>query len=183
MIFSRLDRYLVSPCFSPLFWPVFWHGSSKKSSWARMGQYRARRSSGGFFCGSQERKSFSYFHPFFHKTFDITNAIKFTPAGGKVSTTAQLCRFNRKDDQADNGNPEEAIKISVSDTGIGLKPEDSERIFKQFEQVENSASRKFQGTGLGLSLTKSLVELHGGEICAESEGLDKGAQFSFMIPV
>ena len=75
------------------------------------------------------------------------------------------------------------LQISVSDSGIGLKRKDLERIFKPFEQVENSTSRQFQGTGLGLSLTKSLVELHGGMIWAESAGEGKGATFSFCIPM
>jgi signal transduction histidine kinase len=57
------------------------------------------------------------------------------------------------------------------------------KIFQPFEQVENSASRRFQGTGLGLSLTKSLVELHGGTIWAESEGADLGSVFSFTLPI
>ncbi len=75
------------------------------------------------------------------------------------------------------------VKVSVSDTGIGLKPEDLSRIFFPFEQVENSVSRKFQGTGLGLSLTRRLVELHGGKIWAESKGINKGSSFHFVIPL
>ena len=75
------------------------------------------------------------------------------------------------------------IEISVIDTGIGLKPEDIELIFGAFEQVESSVSRKFQGTGLGLSLTRQLVELHDGRIWAESEGEEKGSAFRFVIPV
>jgi signal transduction histidine kinase len=75
------------------------------------------------------------------------------------------------------------IDISVQDTGIGIKGEDLQRIFNPFEQAENSASRRFAGTGLGLSLTKRLVELHGGRIWAESEGAGKGSRFSFLIPI
>ena len=71
----------------------------------------------------------------------------------------------------------------MTDSGIGIKQEDLERIFKPFEQGENSASRKYQGTGLGLSLTKSFVELHGGKIWAESEGEGKGSMFHFVIPI
>ncbi len=69
------------------------------------------------------------------------------------------------------------------DTGIGLKSENLERIFKPFEQVDNSASRKYQGTGLGLSLVKRMVELHGGRIWAESEGEGQGSRFSFILPI
>jgi signal transduction histidine kinase len=73
----------------------------------------------------------------------MSNAVKFTPEGGKVSVTAQTCNSS-------------GVEISVSDTGIGICPEDLERIFSPFEQVETSKSRKYQGTGLGLSLTKRL---------------------------
>ena len=74
------------------------------------------------------------------------------------------------------------LQISIEDNGIGLKKEDLERIFEPFEQVESSANRRFQGTGLGLSLTKSLVDLHGGKIWAESKGEGKGTSFIFRIP-
>jgi len=74
------------------------------------------------------------------------------------------------------------LKISISDSGIGIKKEDLERIFKSFEQADGSSSRHFQGTGLGLSLTRRMVELHGGKIWAESEGPGHGSTFSFMIP-
>ena len=63
-----------------------------------------------------------------------------------------------------------------------VNPKDLERIFNPFEQVEQSASRRFPGTGLGLSLTKSLVEIQGGKIWAEGEGLGSGAIFRFIIP-
>jgi len=71
----------------------------------------------------------------------------------------------------------------VTDSGIGIKQEDLERIFNPFEQVENSASRRFQGTGLGLSLTKQLVELHGGRIWVESEVEGKGSAFRFVFSI
>jgi len=76
----------------------------------------------------------------------------------------------------------ESIFITVSDTGIGIAPEDLERIFLPFEQVESSFNRRFQGTGLGLPMTRDLVELHGGKICAESKGEGKGATFGVIIP-
>jgi len=75
------------------------------------------------------------------------------------------------------------IEISIQDTGIGINREDLERIFNAFEQGENSASRRYQGTGLGLSLTRRLVELHKGRIWAESEGEGKGSRFRFFIPL
>ena len=80
------------------------------------------------------------------------------------------------------GTISSCLEVFVSDTGIGIKPEDLTRIFKPFEQVDGSSSRKYQGTGLGLSLTKRLVELHGGIIWAESDGEGKGGKFTFVIP-
>jgi signal transduction histidine kinase len=74
------------------------------------------------------------------------------------------------------------VEISVMDSGIGIKEEDGERIFNPFEQLENTASKRYPGTGLGLSLTKSLVELHGGKIWVESDGEGKGSIFKFVIP-
>ncbi len=74
------------------------------------------------------------------------------------------------------------IDISVQDTGIGIKREDLRRIFDPFEQAESPASRRYEGTGLGLSLTKRLVELHGGRIWVESEGVGRGSKFNFVIP-
>ena len=113
----------------------------------------------------------------------LSNAVKFTPNSGQVSVKATICRHNGKDKSNDSDRARSAIKISVSDTGIGLNPWDLDRIFSPFEQVESSASRKFHGTGLGLSLTKSIVDLHGGKIWAESNGAGKGATFSFTIPI
>lgn len=74
------------------------------------------------------------------------------------------------------------VRISVQDNGIGLESWDLSRIFNPFEQVESSASRNFQGTGLGLFLTRSLVELHGGRFWVESDGRGCGSTFSFIIP-
>ena len=75
------------------------------------------------------------------------------------------------------------VELAVVDTGIGIKPEDQERVFERFEQVDRSTTRRFQGTGLGLALTKNLVELHGGIIWVESEGEGKGATFCVALPV
>jgi signal transduction histidine kinase len=124
----------------------------------------------------------------------LSNAVKFTPDNGAIRITAAM--VDRADpsqngpgnEQPERGNPESIaptpfVHVSVTDTGIGLDPEDQKRIFRPFEQVENSASRKYQGTGLGLSLTRRLVELHGGTIWAESEGAGKGSAFCFQIPL
>jgi PAS domain S-box-containing protein len=102
----------------------------------------------------------------------LSNAIKFTPDRGKVSVTASLA------------TPGECLKITVADSGIGIKPQDHDRVFREFEQVDSSYGRQQQGTGLGLALTKRLVEMHGGEIRLESEGIEgRGSIFTFMIPI
>jgi signal transduction histidine kinase len=74
------------------------------------------------------------------------------------------------------------LKLRFSDTGIGIRPEDHDRIFNRLEQIDCTTQKKYQGTGLGLALTKSLVELAGGKIWVESEGKDKGSTFRFIIP-
>jgi signal transduction histidine kinase len=112
----------------------------------------------------------------------LSNAAKFTPDGGQISVTAELYNFEGEKSSAKDSNNSSSIMVSVADTGVGINPEDLDRIFKPFEQIDNSASREFQGTGLGLSLTKKLVELHGGQIWVESEGLGKGSIFRFTIP-
>ncbi|HET9296812.1 MAG TPA: GAF domain-containing protein, partial [Candidatus Binatia bacterium] len=98
----------------------------------------------------------------------LSNAVKFTPEGGKIQVRAGL----------DNG----AVKISVSDTGIGIAPEHHEAIFEEFRQVGSDYARKREGTGLGLTLTKKFVEMHGGRIWVESEP-GKGSTFTFTLPV
>ena len=99
----------------------------------------------------------------------LSNAAKFTPDGGRV----ELFAWKEADE----------LIISVSDTGVGIKREDRERIFEAFEQLDSSYTRRQQGTGLGLALARSLVELHGGRIWAESEGEGKGSKFTFTIPI
>ncbi len=112
----------------------------------------------------------------------LSNAVKFTPEGGEISITAQTCELDNAQFSVTENDERRGIEITISDTGIGLIPEDLDRIFNPFEQVEHSKSRQFQGTGLGLSLTKRLVELHGGRIYVDSEGEGKGSTFGFTIP-
>ncbi|UCF93028.1 MAG: PAS domain S-box protein [Desulfobacterales bacterium] len=128
----------------------------------------------------------------------LSNAAKFTGAGESICLSARCLSKNNghlvtRDGRRlgpPNENWEEGakghlkfIEIAVRDTGIGLKTEDIARIFEPFEQVESSASRKYQGTGLGLSLCKNLVELHGGQIWAESKGEGLGSTFRLVIPL
>jgi len=81
------------------------------------------------------------------------------------------------------GEDPESLEIAVSDTGIGIRQEDQERVFKEFEQVDSSYGRQQQGTGLGLALTRRLIELHGGRIWVESQGIENmGSTFTFVLP-
>jgi signal transduction histidine kinase len=124
----------------------------------------------------------------------LANAVKFTLNGGsiilaaKMSPNISVSKHGNGGEQANTQLPipnlgRNFVEISIKDTGIGIRQEDLDRIFNPFEQVENSTSRKYQGTGLGLSLSKSLVELHGGKIWAESEGEGKGSKFAFLLPL
>jgi PAS domain S-box-containing protein len=111
----------------------------------------------------------------------LSNAIKFTLDGGRVTVNVHL---ETRPPHSTTGAVADRMIISVSDTGIGIKPQDQERIFLEFEQLDSSYARQQQGTGLGLALTKRLVEMHGGCIQVQSEGIEgKGCTFSFFLPV
>jgi signal transduction histidine kinase len=98
----------------------------------------------------------------------LSNAVKFTPQGGEVDVSTA-----RVDGE---------VQVVVRDTGPGIAAQDQERIFEEFQQARDSNGERPEGTGLGLALTKSLVELHGGRIWVESEP-GKGSTFTFTIPV
>jgi signal transduction histidine kinase len=97
----------------------------------------------------------------------LSNALKFTPEGGRIELRAAI----------DEG----IIEISVTDTGVGIAPEDQEAIFEEFQQV-GTADKKVEGTGLGLALCRRFVELHGGRIWVKSQ-VGQGSTFTFMLPV
>ena len=105
-----------------------------------------------------------------------------SPAFKNGDTIPKKYGFKNEGSIKFNSNEHEAIKISVSDTGIGIRDNDLNLVFSPFEQLDSSASQKFQGTGLGLSLTKQFVELHKGKIWSESKGENKGSTFTFTIP-
>ncbi|MBE3590991.1 MAG: PAS domain-containing protein [Firmicutes bacterium] len=98
----------------------------------------------------------------------ITNAIDFTPEGGRITVRTR----------ADGGD----VVVSVSDTGVGIPPEDLPRVFERFYRVDKARSREFGGTGLGLSIAKEIVEGHGGTIRIESE-LGSGTTVWFTLPI
>ena len=99
----------------------------------------------------------------------LSNAVKYTPEGGEIGMRAR--KVGTK------------IEIVVWDTGIGIAPENMEKIFEGFFRVDTPYSRVTEGTGLGLPLSKKLVELHGGKLFVESAGLNKGTSVRFTLPV
>lgn len=98
----------------------------------------------------------------------LHNAAKYTPYGGRIVLSAER----------DAGS----VTVSIRDTGIGLAPEALETVFEMFGQVGDALGRRDQGLGIGLSLVKSLVELHGGTVNARSDGLDRGSEFRVRLP-
>ncbi len=107
----------------------------------------------------------------------ISNAHKYTESGGKISVGA-IRSANEWDDQG----PAEMVHIWVQDTGLGIAPEDQPKIFQKFFRSEDPKAREAPGTGLGLNITRSLVEMQGGQIWFESE-YRRGTTFHFTIPV
>src|SRR5207237_8473853 len=97
----------------------------------------------------------------------VSNAIKFTPEEGSITIRTS--------------NENGTVKIEVIDTGIGIEPEMLPRLFEPFEQGETTVTRQFGGLGLGLSIVKSLVELHRASISATSEGAGKGSTFTLRV--
>jgi signal transduction histidine kinase len=99
----------------------------------------------------------------------LSNAVKFTDDGGKVEIRAGRLGADQ-------------LEVRVSDTGIGIKMEDINRLFTEFEQLDTGTARRFEGTGLGLALTKKIIEFQGGHISVESEP-GKGSTFSVVLPL
>ena len=99
----------------------------------------------------------------------LSNAVKFTPAGGRVSV-----RLARADGHAE---------VEVSDTGQGISPDFRPYVFDRFRQADSSTTRRHAGLGLGLSIVRHLVELHGGTVRAESEGEGRGSTFTVELPL
>ena len=99
----------------------------------------------------------------------LMNAIKFTPSGGQISLT-----YERQPG---------AIWIRVSDTGVGIPPDQLEHIFEEFYQVEDHMTRRHGGMGIGLSIARALVAAHGGHLWAESEGAGRGSTFIINLPL
>ena len=110
----------------------------------------------------------------------LSNAVKFTPDMGEIRVKARQLSANT---QTDEGVAENIIEVVVQDSGIGITLEEQEQLFDKFYQVKNHLVGKTTGSGLGLPLSRSLVELHGGTLRAGSAGLGQGSSFVFTIPL
>ncbi|MFN7716784.1 MAG: PAS domain S-box protein [Pseudanabaenaceae cyanobacterium] len=116
----------------------------------------------------------------------LNNAVKFTPEGGKITVTVAypcpplppLRNIDTEDLASRKGN---FIRISIIDTGIGIAPENINKLFQPFVQIDSALNRQYEGTGLGLALVKRLVELHNGQINVSSE-VGRGSCFTFDLP-
>jgi PAS domain S-box-containing protein len=109
----------------------------------------------------------------------LSNAVKFTPDGGAV----RLAVRRRNGGDGANGAVADLLEISVSDTGIGVAPADQEKIFEPFYQVSQGQTNKPPGTGLGLPVSRELIELHGGILRVQSRGKNQGSTFLLTIPI
>jgi signal transduction histidine kinase len=98
----------------------------------------------------------------------LSNAVKYTPRGGHIDVTLQA-------------SPSE-IEVVVRDTGVGMAPDVLPHIFERFRQGESGPTREYGGLGLGLAIVRHLIDMHGGTVHAESEGLGKGASFIVILP-
>jgi signal transduction histidine kinase/CheY-like chemotaxis protein len=123
----------------------------------------------------------------------LNNAVKFTPEGGRISLTARRVDLSTRQvvkpsEPIDplTTRPVDAtgefLEIRVSDTGVGIRAEDLPRLFREFTQLETTYDRRHEGAGLGLALTRRLVQMHGGRIWAESQGAGKGSTFTVLLP-
>ncbi|MDR3248863.1 MAG: response regulator, partial [Treponema sp.] len=112
----------------------------------------------------------------------LSNAVKFTPEGGTITLDAVL---EETIPLSNKNSPEEggcAVRVSVTDTGIGISPEQQARLFSSFTQADSSTSRKYGGTGLGLAISRRIVEMMGGHIWVESVP-GQGSTFFFVVPL
>ncbi len=123
----------------------------------------------------------------------LSNAVKFTPTGGTITVAAKM--VSRSESRGSGSQPEtpdpkpytldssDFVEIAVSDTGIGIKAEDLGRLFQEFTQLDTTLVKPHQGTGLGLALTKRLVEMHGGAVTVVSPGEGHGSTFTVTLPL
>ena len=98
----------------------------------------------------------------------LSNALKFTPEGGRIDVRAGIVDGPRE--------------IAVTDTGVGIAPDDQAAVFEEFRQVGAPSAKKVEGTGLGLAISRKFIELHGGKIWVESR-VGSGSTFTFTLPL
>jgi PAS domain S-box-containing protein len=114
----------------------------------------------------------------------LSNAVKFTDRGGITLTVCQSKGPRPLEDKSDiRPGGDSLLMISVTDTGIGIKAEDIEKLFKPFKQIDSGTTRRYEGTGLGLSICKKLACMLGGDIDVQSDGPGKGSTFTFTLPL
>jgi signal transduction histidine kinase/CheY-like chemotaxis protein len=106
----------------------------------------------------------------------LDNAVKFTPAGGRIGVSLSCVQSEP------GGEPSDAI-IEVEDTGIGIDAEFLPHVFERFAQANGGINRRYGGLGLGLAITRAMVEMHGGQISAQSEGRGRGSRFTVRLPM
>jgi signal transduction histidine kinase len=111
----------------------------------------------------------------------LGNAVKFTPKGGRITLRAGKAPRPPASSTGRFDSPDEYFALVVEDTGIGIASDQQERIFDTFYQVDGSSTREYGGAGLGLSIVRSYVEAHGGEVLVESEP-GKGSRFTIILP-
>ena len=111
----------------------------------------------------------------------VDNAIKYTPRGGDVTVSARMVEAARTQEGATVVSPDGFIEMAVSDTGIGVPPEDLPRLTERFYRVDKARSRELGGTGLGLAIVKHVVQAHGGWMRIESE-LGRGTTVRLYLP-
>jgi signal transduction histidine kinase len=107
----------------------------------------------------------------------VSNALKFTPRGGKITLEAKIIEKSDVQQKEDEG----ALQIGVRDTGPGIPPDDLKKLFQKFSHASTTATEGEKGSGLGLTIAKEIVQLHGGRIWVESE-VGKGTYFGFTVP-
>ena len=108
----------------------------------------------------------------------LSNAIKFTPSGGRVKVSSRLVK--EKNELTDEEMM--AVHVAVQDTGVGIPPEEQEKVFNKYEQTEAGKDASLKGTGLGLAISKEIISLHNGKVWLESEP-GKGSTFYFSLPI
>jgi signal transduction histidine kinase len=110
----------------------------------------------------------------------LGNAVKFTPDGGSIGIAVHLLEGADTTDRPAKTEAQNVLRVDITDTGIGITPEQQDRLFAPFQQAENNTARRFGGSGLGLVISKRIVELMGGRIWVESKP-EKGSTFSFTV--